>query len=67
MLPLSGAGVHSANLISPAQVAMGAALVLVNACISVYLALGMEIALAVATIRSDTIISYYSPQRGSAQ
>ena len=46
-----GAGQVGPNVMSPLQVAMGAALVLVNACISVYLALGLEVALAVATIR----------------
>ena len=38
-------------MISPWQVGVGAALILVNACISVYLSLGLEIALAVATVR----------------
>ena len=38
-------------MISPLQVAVGAVLILVNACISVYLSLGLEVALAVATVR----------------
>ena len=39
------------NFISPLQVGLGAVLVLVNACISVYLELGLEIALAIAVVR----------------
>jgi len=42
------------NLISPLQVGLGAVLVLVNACISVYLDLGLEVALAIATVRCVT-------------
>lgn len=43
------------NVISPLQVAVGAALILVNACISFYLSLGLEVALAVATVRHATL------------
>ena len=39
------------NYITPLQVGLGAVLVLVNACISVYLTLGLEAALAIAAVR----------------
>ena len=48
------AGKVGPNLISPLQVGLGAVLVLVNACISVYLDLGLEVALAIATVRRVT-------------
>ena len=42
------------NYITPLQVGLGAVLVLVNACISVYLDLGLEVALGIATVRCVT-------------
>lgn len=60
---MCGAGQVGPNVISPSQVALGAALVLVNACISVYLSLGLEVALAVATIRHAKFIPTSSVHR----
>ena len=51
--PRPAAGSVGPNFISPLQVGLGAVLVLVNACISVYLELGLEVALAIATVRCD--------------
>ena len=45
------AGKVGPNVITPLQVGLGAVLVLVNACISVYLDLGLEVALAIAIVR----------------